>query len=181
MSTLDIWLLIIAGVFFSKYAEHRLHLKNYKILKSYPHEEFKFRSKLYIYELPTVAIVIAYLEYMINNQTVPEWLPVLSLIILACGFFLKLWSLYTLNCYWTKRSIFLKGMKKPERGPYQWISHPEYLARIIEIIGICLYLGSVFTTVFFSFIMIACVLSVVSNEKNITEEYDRFSRSLDYS
>ncbi|MFP5347655.1 MAG: isoprenylcysteine carboxyl methyltransferase family protein [Actinomycetes bacterium] len=57
-------------------------------------------------------------------------LPMLALVLAAQG--LRWWCIATLGGRWTTRVIVLPGAPLVERGPYRWLSHPNYLAVVVE-------------------------------------------------
>ena len=60
----------------------------------------------------------------------------------ACVFIaakaLKYWAIATLGPRWTFRVLVPPGSRRTVRGPYRWISHPNYVAVALELIGVAL-------------------------------------------
>ena len=54
---------------------------------------------------------------------------------------LRVWTLATLGPRWTTRIIVQPGKPLVARGPYKWISHPNYVVVIGEIAVLPLCLG----------------------------------------
>ena len=54
---------------------------------------------------------------------------------------LRVWVLATLGPRWTTRIIVLPGAPLVARGPYKWLSHPNYVVVIGEIAVLPLALG----------------------------------------
>ena len=54
---------------------------------------------------------------------------------------LRVWTLATLGPRWTTRIIVQPGTPLVARGPYKWISHPNYVVVIGEIAVLPLCLG----------------------------------------
>jgi methyltransferase len=48
---------------------------------------------------------------------------------------LKYWAIASLGPRWTFRVLVPPGSRRTVRGPYGWISHPNYLAVALELIG----------------------------------------------
>lgn len=59
----------------------------------------------------------------------PVWLGVY---ILLQG--LRLWVILSLGRYWTTRVYHLPGAPLVRRGPYRWVSHPNYVVVQAEVI-----------------------------------------------
>ena len=66
----------------------------------------------------------------------PDWLTVF--LVLQVG---RVWTLLTLGRRWTTRIIVLPGESLVARGPYRFVSHPNYLVVIGEIAALPLCLG----------------------------------------
>ena len=57
------------------------------------------------------------------------WLFVLAKVI-------KYWAIATLGGRWTFRVLVPPGSRRIARGPYRWISHPNYVAVTLELLGV---------------------------------------------
>lgn len=51
---------------------------------------------------------------------------------------LKYWAIATLGPRWTFRVLVPPGSRRTVRGPYRWISHPNYVAVALELVGAAL-------------------------------------------
>jgi methyltransferase len=51
---------------------------------------------------------------------------------------LKYWAMATLGPRWTFRVLVPPGSQRTVRGPYRWISHPNYIAVALELTGVAL-------------------------------------------
>ncbi len=72
---------------------------------------------------------------------------------------MRVWVLGTLGSRWTTRIIVLAGERLVARGPYRFVSHPNYLVVIGEIAVLPLCLGLPWVAVIFS-LLNAGVLAV---------------------
>jgi methyltransferase len=63
-----------------------------------------------------------------DRPLVPAWVAVFALL---QG--LRLWTLATLGARWTTRIITVPGETLVRRGPYRFVSHPNYLVVIGEL------------------------------------------------
>jgi methyltransferase len=52
------------------------------------------------------------------------------LVVLAQG--LRWWCIRTLGRRWNTRVIVLPGVPLVSTGPYRWLSHPNYVAVVVE-------------------------------------------------
>lgn len=58
-----------------------------------------------------------------------------------CGLFvaaqvIRYWCILTLGHCWNTRVIVIKGAKRIRRGPYQFFSHPNYIAVCVELMAL---------------------------------------------
>lgn len=63
---------------------------------------------------------------------------------------LRIWTLTSLGECWNTKIIVLPGAKKINKGPYRWISHPNYAIVALEIILLPLIYGAWITALIFS-------------------------------
>lgn len=78
---------------------------------------------------------------------------------------LRVWVLATLGARWTTRIIVQPGIALVARGPYRWISHPNYLVVIGEIAVLPLCLGLPWYALVFS-VANAAVLTIRIRAEN---------------
>lgn len=72
----------------------------------------------------------------------PVWL---GLFTLTQG--LRYWAILSLGRYWNTRIIVAPDMEHVQRGPYRFISHPNYVAIVTELIVIPMMFGAYMTAV----------------------------------
>lgn len=77
----------------------------------------------------------------------------------------RLWVLATLGARWTTRIIILPGAPLIVKGPYRFISHPNYLIVVCEIAALPLCFGLYAFALFFS-IANAIVLAIRITAEN---------------
>lgn len=63
---------------------------------------------------------------------------------------LRLWVIVTLGRFWTTRIVTLPGAPLVRRGPYRFVSHPNYLVVAGEIAVLPLAFGEIWIAVVFS-------------------------------
>ena len=78
---------------------------------------------------------------------------------------LRLWVLATLGRRWTTRIIVVPGETLVRRGPYRWISHPNYVVVALEIAVLPLAFGLPVVALIFS-LLNAAVLAVRIRAEN---------------
>ena len=69
----------------------------------------------------------------------PEPHPVLSWVMLTLVLLsqaLRWWCITTLGRRWNTRIVIVPGLPRVTTGPYRWLSHPNYVAVVIEGIAL---------------------------------------------
>ncbi|EDP61405.1 hypothetical protein BAL199_20125 [alpha proteobacterium BAL199] len=74
------------------------------------------------------ALWLGTLAMMAPGSVQAWWLAAFA--VLQAG---RVWVLWSLGRYWTTRIITVSGAPLVRRGPYRWISHPNYLVVALEI------------------------------------------------
>jgi methyltransferase len=69
--------------------------------------------------------------------------PMLAVVVLAQA--LRWWCIATLGPRWNTRVVVVPGLALVSRGPYRWLSHPNYVAVVAEGIALPL-VGSAWIT-----------------------------------
>lgn len=88
---------------------------------------------------------------------------VAMVLVLALGMAVRFWSLHTLGDRWMTRVMVVPGESVVVSGPYRYLSHPNYLAVVLEIAAIPLIHGAWITAIVFSIlngVMLAIRISV---------------------
>lgn len=78
---------------------------------------------------------------------------------------LRVWTLATLGRRWTTRIIVVPGASLVAKGPYRFVTHPNYIVVVGEIAVLPLCLGLPWLAVFFS-IANAAILSIRIRAEN---------------
>lgn len=101
-----------------------------------------------VYRLMQVAYPAAFLAMVVEGV----WRGVRADAIASAGAWvfiaakaLKYWAIATLGKRWTFRVLVPPGSARTVRGPYRWISHPNYVAVALELLGVALAQHAIFT------------------------------------
>jgi methyltransferase len=98
-------------------------------------------------------------EAYIRGITFTSLTPLYFLIFL-CAQAARLWVIFSLNGRWTTRIVVLPGEKLIRRGPFRYVSHPNYIVVAIELAILPLTFGLTITAAAFT-ILNALVLLYV--------------------
>ena len=63
---------------------------------------------------------------------------------------LRIWTLASIGRWWTTRIISAPHFDRVKRGPYKYVSHPNYLVVVLEIAIVPLMLGQPWVVLLFS-------------------------------
>ncbi len=86
------------------------------------------------------------------------WMLALAGFVIAQA--LRYWAIVTLGRRWNTRILVLPGSERIRRGPYRWISHPNYVAVIIELAAVPLVFGAWWTAAVVGALNLALLLGV---------------------
>lgn len=81
----------------------------------------------------------------------------------------RIWVIATLGDRWTTRIITLPGEPLIRRGPYRFVSHPNYLVVAAEILVLPLAFGLVWFALIFSLLNAAMMAVRISSEARALE------------
>lgn len=96
-----------------------------------------------------------------GNMVHPVWLTFFVLLQFA-----RIWVLASLGDRWTTRIIMLEG-PLVVRGPYRWMTHPNYAVVVLEILAAPMVLGLVWVAVIFSLLNAAVLTIRISAENRV--------------
>jgi methyltransferase len=107
----------------------------------------------------TLLLVSCVVEVQVADRPFLPWLgwPMLALVGGTQG--LRWWCVRTLGPQWNTRIVVVPGLPLVRRGPYRLLSHPNYVAVVVEVAALPLVHTAWVTAVVFSGLNVA-VLSV---------------------
>ena len=70
--------------------------------------------------------------WMLDRPLIPP-LALGMMLLLIVAMALRYWVVVTLRQRWTTRVVLLPGASRITRGPFRFLSHPNYLAVVLEI------------------------------------------------
>ncbi|WP_026691248.1 isoprenylcysteine carboxyl methyltransferase family protein [Alteribacter aurantiacus] len=86
------------------------------------------------------------------------WVVPFALFLLAQGG--RLWALSSLGRFWNTKIIVLPGADLVKRGPYRYLSHPNYVIVALEFIAIPLIFNAYATLIIFTSLNALLLLKV---------------------
>ncbi|HWD49260.1 MAG TPA: isoprenylcysteine carboxylmethyltransferase family protein [Rhizomicrobium sp.] len=108
-----------------------------------------------------VAWFVAIVAFL-GHPPVINWYLIALMLLLQLG---RLWVLVTLGPYWTTRIITLPAAPLVKKGPYRFISHPNYAVVIAEIACLPAAFGEWKTMIVFSILNAAVLILRIRQEE----------------
>jgi methyltransferase len=103
-------------------------------------------------------------EGLLRGPELPALWPIpLTLFLLVQP--LRYWAIFSLGEHWNTRILVVPGAKLITRGPYRYLTHPNYVAVVVEILTFPLIFGAWVTALVFSALN-AALLYVRIREEN---------------
>jgi len=100
--------------------------------------------------LHTGLLVAMLVEAVVRRPDVPAWLAWSMLAVVLVAQALRWWCIGTLGRRWNTRVIVVPGLPPVRSGPYRWISHPNYVAVVVEGVALPLVHGAWVTALAFT-------------------------------
>src|SRR4051812_42613282 len=118
----------------------------------------------FIVALHALWLVSTLVEGLLHGPVLPAFWPIpLALFLLVQP--LRYWALFSLGERWNTKILIVPGAKPVRRGPYRYLSHPNYVVVVVEILAFPLIFGAWVTALVFT-LLNAVVLSVRIREEN---------------
>ncbi|MDP9424602.1 MAG: hypothetical protein M3P37_00845 [Actinomycetota bacterium] len=116
--------------------------------------------------LHSLWLVSTLVEGLVRGPEAPSFWPVaLALLLLVQP--LRYWAIFSLGPYWNTKILVVPGAKVVAGGPYRYVSHPNYVVVVVEILTFPLIFGAWWTALVFTALN-AAVLYVRIREENRT-------------
>ena len=142
MTLAGLWLMLLVGYGLGRYAEYRIHKKNYDFLMYAGAEELIPRVMRRFYNAIFWFIPIGFGEAYWFRTPVTYEILLLGVSLVAVATLLRLWAINSMGRLWTMRCVFLPGAPVSRKGPFRLMRHPEYVSRVFEGVGLLVVIGS---------------------------------------
>ena len=151
------WLFLLIVVV-QRLSEMLISQRNAAWMQAHGGKEFgKDHFKWVVFLMVGFFLALPLEVYFLKRQVVGYW-PLLFFFFLLAQI-LRHWAMWSLGKCWNVRIWVVPGMPRVSRGPYRFISHPNYVAVLIELITISCMVQAYFTCVF-SVLGFLCFLRV---------------------
>lgn len=109
-------------------------------------------------------ILSTLIEGLVRGPVFPAYWPVPLALFLAVQP-LRYWAIFALGERWNTKILVVPGDRLVRRGPYRYLSHPNYVVVAVEVLTFPLVFGAWLTALVFSALN-AALLSVRIREEN---------------
>lgn len=141
------WLVLF--VIFQRLVELFIAKRNAAIMFAKGAKETDRTGYRYIAAMHVCFFISLMLEENLLKPTLnPYWYIFFGLF--ASAQILRYWSIISLGHFWNTRIIVLKGSALVRKGPYKYLSHPNYIAVVTELAAIPLMFSCFITAIVFS-------------------------------
>ena len=114
--------------------------------------------------LHSLWIVSTLVEGLVRGSEPPSlWPLALALFLIVQP--LRYWAIFSLGPYWNTKILVVPGARPVGRGPYRYVSHPNYVVVVVEILAFPLIFGAWWTALVFT-VLNAAVLYIRIREEN---------------
>lgn len=110
--------------------------------------------------LHTGLLLACLAEVWFGGRPFVPWLgwPMFALVLASQA--LRWWCIATLGPRWNTRVIVVRGLALVNRGPYRWLTHPNYLAVVVEGFALPLVHSAWITALAFTVLNAVLLLAV---------------------
>jgi len=127
----------------------------------------EFGADHYSYFIFLHSAWIAIIALMVDPQ---HKIQMTGLILFAVTQVLRFWTLASIGRWWTTRIISAPHFDRVKRGPYRFISHPNYLIVVLEIALVPIILGLPWVALVFSILNAILLRHRIGVESEILKE-----------
>ncbi len=150
MVTRLFYVALILLVVFQRSTELRLAKRNERLARAAGALEFGAGHYPWMVTIHTLFLVSCVAEVFLLDRPFAPRAGGAMLLLLGLATALRYWTLSTLGERWTTRILVRPGVPLVTDGPFRFLSHPNYLAVVIEIAALPLVHGAWLTAVIFS-------------------------------
>ena len=108
-------------------------------------------------------------EGLLRGPQPPAWWPVpLALFLLVQPF--RYWAILSLGPFWNTKILVVPGASPVRVGPYRFLSHPNYVVVVAEILTFPLIFGAWITAIVFSLLNAGLLFVRIGEEDRALRE-----------
>jgi isoprenylcysteine carboxyl methyltransferase (ICMT) family protein YpbQ len=145
VSTL-LWWAVFGASLTSFLADLRAHRINRDFLEFAGSSELDIGTKVSIcyfaavHGLILISLGISYWRDIMFSEDLNQLL--LGFFLMLAGFVFRQWAMRSIGRLWSLKCLYIPSMPLENRGLYRVLSHPEYVCRGMESLGVMMVLGT---------------------------------------
>jgi protein-S-isoprenylcysteine O-methyltransferase Ste14 len=134
-----------------------------------------------LFALLTANIVVSGAEGALRGLPAPGWTSAPGSLLLCTKAVVTVWAVRSLGNAYSYHLCVPSGTRVVRSGPYRWVRHPMYAARLTATVGIPLTFGAWVTLPVILFLDLGAVLHRIREEERLLsgalrEEYETYAR-----
>lgn len=174
-----LFVIVFTLICIQRLVELRIAKRNEQYMKQRGAIEFGQSHYPFIVALHILFLCSLLLEYLVKSPS----LNVLWVLLLTLFFLLqisRIWVIKSLGHFWNSKIIVLPNANLVKKGPYKWISHPNYVIVALEILVIPLIFQAYFTAVIFTILNMVMMLVRIPAEEAALKSIDHEEGNLEH-
>lgn len=174
-----LFVIVFTLICIQRLVELRIAKGNEQYMKQQGAIEFGQSHYPFIVGLHILFLCSLLLEYLLKNPS----LNILWGLLLTLFFLLqisRIWVIKSLGHFWNTKIIVLPNANLVKKGPYKWISHPNYVIVALEILVIPLIFQAYFTAVIFTILNMVMMLVRIPAEEAALKSVYREEGNLEH-
>lgn len=174
-----LFVIVFTLICIQRLVELRIAKRNEQYMKQRGAIEFGQSHYPFIVALHILFLCSLLLEYLVKSPS----LNVLCVLLLTLFFLLqisRIWVIKSLGHFWNTKIIVLPNANLVKKGPYKWISHPNYVIVALEILVIPLIFQAYFTAVIFTILNMVMMLVRIPAEEAALKSIDHEEGNLEH-
>ncbi len=174
-----LFVIVFTLICIQRLVELRIAKRNAQYMKQRGAIEFGQSHYPFIVALHILFLCSLLLEYLVKSPS----LNVLWVLLLTLFFLLqisRIWVIKSLGHFWNTKIIVLPNANLVKKGPYKWISHPNYVIVALEILVIPLIFQAYFTAVIFTILNMVMMLVRIPAEEAALKSIDHEEGNLEH-
>ncbi len=135
-------------------------------------KEYGFSHYPFMVVLHTGFLLACVLEVFVMNRTFNPFVGYSLIVMAVLAQVFRWWCINTLGQRWNTRVIIVPGLPRVTGGPYQWFSHPNYIAVVAEGLILPLIHNAYLTAIGFTLLNGALLTVRVSIENKALQDME---------
>ncbi|MGI6091501.1 MAG: isoprenylcysteine carboxyl methyltransferase family protein [Negativicutes bacterium] len=151
-------LILVAVIIIERIFEIRLAARNRRIVSAMGAKEYGRKHYPLMVLLHTGWLFGWLSEALLYNRLSEVWYVWLALFLLAE--ILRYWCILSLGQFWNTRIFVVPGTRLVQRGPYRFMTHPNYLAVSVVLLSVPLIFSAYITAIAATILNAALLLCI---------------------